>query len=94
MQADPRTVARDIPGIFDEMFPQLTPGIVAHFNSHADVVKVESIAPATLLASKLQRAMLFELGFSAGEALIEHGAIDWENCLKTAVDRWTKPLSR
>ena len=38
MQIDPRTVARNIPGIFDEIFPQLTPGIVMHFNLQADTM--------------------------------------------------------
>lgn len=35
MQFDPRTVARDIPGVFDEVFPQLTPGVVAYLNKSA-----------------------------------------------------------
>lgn len=36
MQIDPRTVAREIPGVLNEVFPQLTPGIVAHFNASAE----------------------------------------------------------
>lgn len=87
MQLDPRTVARDIPGIFDEIFPQLTPGIVAHFNSGADVIDIEAIPPRLLDASKLQRAMLFELGYSAGEALLERGVIDWEYCFRVTLER-------
>lgn len=87
MQLDPRTVARDIPGIFDEIFPQLTPGTVAHFNSLADEIKVELIPPALLLASKLQRAMLFELGCSVGEALLENAVIDWDKCFSVALER-------
>ena len=64
MQIDPRSVARDIPGIFEEVFPQLTPGIVAHFNSSAERLRIQVLPEALLAQSKLQRAMLFELGYA------------------------------
>ncbi|MCU4526604.1 hypothetical protein KTI57_08350 [Acinetobacter pittii] len=86
MQYDPRTVARNMPGIFDEIFPQLTPGLVAHFNSYSE--DVSEPIPLTLIKNtNLQAAMLFELGYSAGEQLIEFGAIDWEKCFHSAVQR-------
>lgn len=75
MQYDPRTVARNIPGIFDEIFPQLTSGLVTHFNSYTEVI-VEPIPLALIKSTNLQPAMLFELAFSAGEQLIEFGQID------------------
>lgn len=87
MQIDPRSVAREIPGIFDEVFPQLTPGIVAHFNSGADEFYIEQV-PSTLLAqSTLQRAMLFELGYSVGERLLANATIDWAQCAEVALRR-------
>ncbi|WP_157768585.1 hypothetical protein [Burkholderia ambifaria] len=52
MQIDPRSVAREIPGIFDEVFPQLTPGIVSHFNSNADEFEIREVPPALLALSK------------------------------------------
>ncbi|RKT13278.1 hypothetical protein B0G69_6407 [Paraburkholderia sp. RAU2J] len=70
MQFDPRTVAREIPGIFDEVFPQLTPSIVAHLNNSALIVQVQPLQPKLLLLSTLQRAMLFELGYTVGERLL------------------------
>ena len=84
---DPRTVARDIPGIFDVLFPQLTPGVVAHFNSmsyrahHCEIVPFDVIE-----ASSLQKAMLFELAVSVAEQLIQgHEEVDWKACLEVAV---------
>lgn len=87
MQIDPRTVARDIPGIFDEVFPQLTPGIVAHFNSWADGFRVQALPSALLSQSKLQRAMLFELGYTVGECLLAGAEIDWAECFEVTLKR-------
>lgn len=86
---DPRTVARDIPGIFDSLFPQLTPGVVRHFNrktiSHANC----KVLPDELVrSSDLGPAMLFEIAFARGEQLIAGIEIaDWEACLNNAVER-------
>jgi len=88
MQFDPRTVARDIPGVFDEIFPQLTPGIVAHFNSSADALKVSPISMEALSQSMLQRAMLFELANVVAESLIR-GVVDfdWPASIEEAIQR-------
>jgi hypothetical protein len=87
MQFDPRTVARDIPGIFDEIFPQLTPGIVAYFNDHAEGFPFTPIPPLLLERSEVQRAMLFELGYAVAESLLTTDSIDWNSCFKTALVR-------
>lgn len=87
MQIDPRSVARDIPGIFDEVFPQLTPGIVAHFNSCAKEFQVQPLPQALLSQSKLQRAMLFELGYTVGERLLTETHIDWVACFEATLKR-------
>lgn len=88
MQFDPRTVAREIPGVFDEIFPQLTPGIVAHFNNSALTVPIQPLRQELLLRSKLQRAMLFELGYTVGERLLEgEASIDWANCFDETLRR-------
>ncbi|KAB0325509.1 hypothetical protein F3B38_17850 [Janthinobacterium lividum] len=89
MQVDPRTVARDIPGIFDEVFPQLTPGIVAHFNSNATQFEVQPLPSALLCQSKLQKAMLFELGYAVAEQLLTGAVLDWPECTATALRRQT-----
>lgn len=87
MQIDPRAVARDIPGIFDEVFPQLTPGIVMHFNLQAEIVPVRALPEPLLAASKLQRAMLFELAYAVAENILRGDAIDWPGCFKTTLER-------
>jgi hypothetical protein len=86
---DPRTVARDIPGIFDSLFPQLAPGVVAFFNRKSYAVEgCEPVPLAVIEASSLQRAMLFEIAVAAGEQLIAgNDPIDWDTCLKLAVLR-------
>lgn len=88
MQFDPRTVAREIPGVFDEVFPQLTPSIVAHLNNSAVTVPVQPLRPELLLLSTIQRAMLFELGCTVGETLLKGKAsIDWQSCFAETLRR-------
>ncbi len=86
---DPRTIAREIPGIFDVIFPQLTPGIVSSFNEKAVYCTTLNPIPDTLIkSSTLQQAMLFEIAFARGEQLLKNNNnIDWDDCLKIAVKR-------
>lgn len=88
MQFDPRTIARNIPGVFDEVFPQLTPGVVAYFNKSELTVPIQSLRPDLLRNSTLQRAMLFELGYTVGEALLSGAVvIDWSSCFAETLRR-------
>jgi hypothetical protein len=84
---DPRTVAREIPGLFDAVIPQLTPGVVSALNRDAEDCGCEPISSEDVAACKLQPAMLFELGFAAGEMLISSGSIDWDSCVGRAIER-------
>lgn len=86
---DPRTVARDIPGIFDALFPQLIPGVVAHFNRTAiSFADCKALPDEFVKASDLNRAMLFEVAFARGEQLIAGiKEAHWDTCLKIAVER-------
>lgn len=87
-QVDPRTVARDIPGLLKEVFPQLTPGIVAHFNNGARTLRVDHVPQDLLAASRLQRSMLFELSYTVGESLLRGApSIDWDHCFAEALKR-------
>lgn len=88
MQFDPRTVARNIPGVFDEVFPQLTPGVVAYFNKSEKTFPILPIRPDLLQRSTLQRAMLFELGYTVGETLLGGAVvIDWPICFAETLRR-------
>lgn len=84
---DPRTVARNIPGAFDSLFPQLTPSVVAHFNRTAQLSLCTPIPIEMVQASKLNKAMLFEIGFTIGEKLLAGNSIDWDDCLRIAIAR-------
>lgn len=86
-QFDPRTVAREIPGLFDAVFPQLTPGVVAHLNRESAFVEWPTVNPALLDASLLNAAMLSELSFAVGERRLFDERDDWDQSLKIAVDR-------
>lgn len=91
MQFDPRTVAREIPGILDEVFPQLTPGVVARFNSSGTVLPVTPLRADLLEQSAVQRAVLFELGCVIGERfLLGATSVDWPACLSETVERQSK----
>lgn len=84
---DPRTVAREIPGVFDSIFTQLTPAVVAYFNRTAQLSCVTPVPVEIVQESGLQRAMLFELAFAVGECLLAKQDVDWDNCLWIAIRR-------
>ena len=85
---DPRTVARDIPGVLDALFPHLIPGVVAHFNRRRRAATdCAPIAPEVIAASPLQHAMLFELAVAAAEQILTTGRPDWNTCLTLAIER-------
>ncbi len=86
---DPRTIARDIPGLLDVLFPHLVPGFVTHLNRTGIQLRDCEPVPLELVAtSGLQRAMLFEIAVALGEQLIsDDGSLDWEACLSIAASR-------
>lgn len=87
LMPDPRTVSRDIPGVFESIFPQLTPSVVAHFNQTAERSTCNRVPLEMVRESKLQRAMLFELGFAVSETLLAGSDIDWSDCLRISIAR-------
>lgn len=86
---DPRTVAREIPGLLEGLFPQLAPGVVMHLNAGARSIDgCSAIDEEKVDGSTLQHAMLFELAFAAGEQLIAgRSNVDWKRAVAVAVDR-------
>ncbi|MEW6455016.1 MAG: hypothetical protein AB1490_30545 [Pseudomonadota bacterium] len=85
---DPRTLARDIPGFFDALFPQLVPGIVAHLNRKSiALVGLEPVSQEMISASGLQHAMLFELAVAVSEQLINGRSVNWPDALSVAWER-------
>ncbi len=86
---DPRTVARDIPGVLDVLFPRLSGGLVASLNRTAFTFEGLAAVPDELVEqSALQKAMLFELAIARAERLLS-GKLepDWDDCLQVAAKR-------
>lgn len=86
---DPRTVARDIPGVLDVLFPRLTGGLVSSLNRNMFSFKGIRAVPDELVAeSQLQKAMLFELSMARAESILDGvGEQSWDDCLKVATAR-------
>lgn len=86
---DPRTVARDIPGVLDVLFPRLTAGLVNSLNAAMFAFEgIEPLREPDIEASTLQNAMLFEVSVARAEnEIFEGGAASWEDCLALAASR-------
>lgn len=86
---DPRTVARDIPGVLDILFPRLSGGLVQSLNKA--LRRIDGITPvpeAMIEQSQLQKAMLFELASVRAELMLGgNQAPSWDECLSSAVAR-------
>lgn len=89
---DPRTVARDIPGVLDVLFPRLTGGLVAFLNRRAFSFPGVTVIPNEIIEkSHLQKAMLFEIAMARVEFILDgDNDPNWDDCLKTSVDRQSR----
>lgn len=87
---DPRTIARNIPGVLNAIFPRLTPGIVSLYNKSASSCPVIVVPDDAIQASKLQKSLLFELAFAVGEQRLLCNNPTWGECVATAIDRQSK----
>lgn len=85
----PRTIAREIPGIFDVIFPQLTPGVVSYFNKETVTFPdLNALPDDHVQASTLQQSMLFELAFARGEQILNGlSEANWNDALSIAIRR-------
>ena len=85
---DPRTVARDIPGVLDILFPRLSGGLVNALNAKMfTFTGIEPIPAQAIEASSLQNAMLFEISMARAESELRGGAASWDECLQVASAR-------
>jgi hypothetical protein len=86
---DPRTVARDIPGILDILFPRLSGGLVNALNAKMFAFAgIEALTEDEIGASSLQNAMLFEISMARAESELRGGvAASWNECLQVASSR-------
>lgn len=86
---DPRTVARDIPGVLDVLFPRLTAGLVNALNAKLfSFPAIDQISDELIQASRLQKAMIFEIAIARAESQLKDGEVaSWEACLAIASKR-------
>jgi hypothetical protein len=86
---DPRTVARDIPGVLDVLFPRLTGGLVNGLNAKMfSFSGINPIPKEVIEKSRLQKAMMFELSMVRAESLLQSGeGASWAVCLAIASKR-------
>ncbi|WP_420333373.1 hypothetical protein [Roseibium sp.] len=89
---DPRTVARDIPGVLDVLFPRLSGGLVAALNRDAFYYSGLAPVPSELVEqSQLQKAMLFELSIARAELILSGQAEpEWPKCIAIALKRQSR----
>lgn len=89
--SDPRTVARDIPGLLDVLFPHLVPGVVAHLNRQAMVDDTCTVVSKDdVQDSVIAKAMLFEVSVAMAEQMLAGEAADWSAALQVAISRQEK----
>lgn len=89
MGRDPRTVSREISGVFESIFPYLIPGVVANINKLASPCPGISFVSSVLIAqTHLQKAMLFQIATSIVELKLGGTAKpNWEEILDHAVNK-------
>ncbi|MBU0779877.1 MAG: hypothetical protein KKC72_07495 [Alphaproteobacteria bacterium] len=86
---DPRTVARDIPGVLDVLFPRLTGGLVSSLNrTMFSFENIKTISDDVINESKIQNSMLFEISVAHTESMLSGvKSPNWNDSLQTAVMR-------
>ena len=89
---DPRSVARDVPGLFEIVFPGLTPGLVAHLNATSRTLDGEAIDDDDVRQAKLGPALLFEVACVRVDRLFEQDedANNPQSCLAEAWRRQSR----
>jgi len=89
---DPRTVARDIPGVLDVLFPRLTGGLVASLNRRMfSFEEIRQVPDKLVDESQLLKAMLFELAVAQAERLLAgYEEPSWDECLQVAAERQSR----
>lgn len=87
MGGDPRTVAREISGVFETIFPHLIPRVVTYINRLNVVIPEFKIIDHEFLAgSSIQKSMLFEVAIAVAESSLVFGRLpSWDALLLNAV---------
>ncbi len=86
---DPRTVARDIPGVLDILFPRLSGGLVAALNKKMfSFDGVEPVSDGLIENCHMQKAMIFEIAVARAEFILKGDCEpSWKSCFDLASRR-------
>jgi hypothetical protein len=86
---DPRTVAREIPGLFDALLPALKGGFVHALNRSAYACeRAADLSFYDFSSLTTRNAMLFEVAVARAEGVVRGDADpDWDLCLSIASER-------
>lgn len=89
---DPRTVARDIPGVIDILFPRLSGGLVSSLNRKAfEFDDITAVPNKQIEQSLLQKALLFELAIVRAEHILSGDSNpNWETCIEVSTKRQSR----
>lgn len=88
---DPRTLARDIPGVSEILFPGLVPGMVAGLNqTWLELDNIEAVSEIELSKTSLAPAMLFEIAGVRAEFLLDRRELVEEDYLAIALKRQSR----
>lgn len=88
---DPRTLARDIPGVSEILFPGLVPGMIAGLNQTLmELESIEAVSEITLSRMSLAPAMLYEIASVRAEFLLDGKELVEEDYLAVALKRQSR----
>lgn len=88
---DPRTVARDIPGVSEILFPGLVPGMIAGLNqTWMELESIDAISEAELNKMILNPAMLYEIACVRAEFILSGKNLVEEKYISLALKRQSR----
>ncbi|HHC6593329.1 hypothetical protein ACX02_22540 [Vibrio parahaemolyticus] len=88
---DPRTLARDIPGVSEILFPGLVPGMVAGLNqTWMELESIAAVSEVALSRMSLAPAMLYEIASVRAEFLLNGRELVEEDYLAIALKRQSR----
>ncbi|EGR0712967.1 hypothetical protein EX463_21760 [Vibrio alginolyticus] len=88
---DPRTLARDIPGVSEILFPGLVPGMVAGLNqTWMELESIAAVSEVALSRMSLAPAMLYEIAGVRAEFLLDGRELIEEDYLAIALKRQSR----
>lgn len=88
---DPRTIARDIPIIFNILFPRLTSGVVTQYNQLPESLSsISSLNSEMTKSSYRSAAFIYEMGYAKANQIISGEPENWQVCHQKAYEKQSR----